>query len=137
MPTSMRMTLFAQDPFAVSAAAVFALDLLLAQLGPDFVKKQEPPLLSAWADRPTGSAFAFERSVLSHRILSRLHGELWTAVLAPETASTAAGESANPTGAMRICESSVAWLRGRSRDPQAFRQVFEDDAMAPAGAPGS
>jgi hypothetical protein len=124
----------------------FGLTVLLAQVGRDRGKRKEPELFASWGGVPTTRMLSYQRTSLDRFTLNRYHDKLKT--LVPElTLPGPQEERQNPSEANRVYESSIRYLREKTRDQAKFPLVFAENvnygfrrnlwAMKPIGLPAA
>lgn len=115
---------------------------LLADLGRDRGKKLEPQLFKEWGGKPSVQLLRHQSKHLLQATRDRYHNKL-RLLMSGTRIPSQLEEIGDPEGADAVYESCSDFLRGQTRDTEAFRLLFEENinygrrrnlwAMKPAG----
>ncbi len=104
----------------------FGLTVLFAQIGRDIGKIKERDLFAAWGGTPTTLLLSYGLTSLDRLTLTRYHDKL--KILLPDLIIPGLQEEIkNPSGAYRVYETCVQFLRERTRDPAKFPLVLAEN----------
>jgi hypothetical protein len=99
--------------------------VFLSQIGRDLGKKKEPSLFKLWGGTPTTLIMRFHNTWLNEESLARYHRKLSALVNVPQP--TKELEEANPTEADKAYTTFVDYLKSKTRSPDQFSMVIEEN----------
>ncbi|MCL1825999.1 MAG: hypothetical protein FWG26_08720 [Betaproteobacteria bacterium] len=109
-----------------SIAVALGFLMLLSSLGRERGRRIEPCLFKKWGGTPTTQLLLRSTSSLDNLTLERYRQFLETRISGLRFLD-AEVESANLKSAVEVCESSVKWLREKTRDTKMFPLIFSEN----------
>jgi hypothetical protein len=110
----------------IVAIVTLGLAPLIAQLGREFGRRKEQELFASWGGTPTTRQLSHLFSALDTKTLARYHSKL-QALVPDLKLPTKDDELRNPSAAWEAYESSVLFLREKTRDRRKYPLVLSEN----------